>query len=88
MQAAYHTAAVVSPYLHAVLPHVSVLIRSGALLQYRNLGEVYGLPKMHYKGKQGDFYIMVCCLWPTLLTLVTSAITSCANTAPILVLLT
>ncbi len=66
MQAAHHTAAVVSPYLHAVLPHVSVLIRSGALLQYRNLGEVYGLPKMHYKGKQGDFYIMVCCLLPTL----------------------
>ncbi|DBB13465.1 hypothetical protein WJX82_005200 [Trebouxia sp. C0006] len=26
---------------------------------YQNLGEVYGLPKMHYKGKQGDFYIMV-----------------------------
>ena len=25
----------------------------------RNLGDVYGLPKMHYKGKQGDFYIMV-----------------------------
>ena len=26
---------------------------------YRALGDVYGLPKMHYKGKQGDFYIMV-----------------------------
>ena len=30
------------------------------MLPYRNLGDVYGLPKMHYKGKQGDFYIMVC----------------------------
>lgn len=28
-------------------------------LTYRALGDVYGLPKMHYKGKQGDFYIMV-----------------------------
>jgi len=46
--------------MHAFLPYVLVLIKLGALLQYRNLGEVYGLPKMHYKGKQGDFYIMVC----------------------------
>ncbi len=57
MQAAPRTAAVASLYLHAFSPYVLVLIRP--LLQYRNLGEVYGLPKMHYKGKQGDFYIMV-----------------------------
>lgn len=25
----------------------------------RQLGEVYGIPKVHYKGQQDDFYIMV-----------------------------
>jgi len=58
MQTAPRTSDVASPDLHAFLPFVLVFFRP--LLQYRNLGEVYGLPKMHYKGKQGDFYIMVC----------------------------
>ena len=27
----------------------------------RQLGDVYGIPKVHYKGQQDDFYIMVGC---------------------------
>eukprot|EP00983_Pelagomonas_calceolata_P121904 1160850-Pelagomonas_calceolata.AAC.8 len=30
----------------------TVLLRS-------NLGGVHGIPKVHYKGRQGDYYIMV-----------------------------
>jgi len=25
----------------------------------RSLGGVHGIPKVHYKGRQGDYYIMV-----------------------------
>ena len=27
----------------------------------RALGNIPGIPKVHYKGRQGDYYIMVCC---------------------------
>lgn len=30
-----------------------------ALLLCRSLGGVHGIPKVHYKGRQGDYYIMV-----------------------------
>lgn len=26
---------------------------------FRSLGGVHGIPKVHYKGRQGDYYIMV-----------------------------
>jgi serine/threonine protein kinase len=29
------------------------------VLVLRQLGECYGIPKLHYKGNQDDFYIMV-----------------------------
>lgn len=37
------------------LPNYLVL----ALLLCRSLGGVHGIPKVHYKGRQGDYYIMV-----------------------------
>lgn len=59
------------PSQHAFMPFMHarqcLLFNLHTVLQYRNLGEVYGLPKMHYKGKQGDFYIMVCKAMPALL---------------------
>ena len=46
--------------MHLTQPKSASLAHSFMHLVFcRNLGEVYGLPKMHYKGKQGDFYIMV-----------------------------
>ena len=27
----------------------------------RSLGGVHGIPKVHYKGRQGDYYVMVRC---------------------------
>ena len=29
---------------------------------YSNLNGCYGVPAVHYKGRQGDFYILVCIL--------------------------
>jgi hypothetical protein len=26
---------------------------------YQSLGGVHGIPKVHYKGRQGDYYVMV-----------------------------
>lgn len=53
--------------MHRLHARQCLLSNLHTVLQCRNLGEVYGLPKMHYKGKQGDFYIMVCSARPALL---------------------
>lgn len=45
--------------LHLMCQLMSTNEQSFLPCTYRALGDVYGLPKMHYKGKQGDFYIMV-----------------------------
>ena len=44
--------------VHAVPAVPAVLPRRSAL------GEVYGVPKVHFKGQQGDFYVMVRALRP------------------------
>jgi hypothetical protein len=30
---------------------------------HRTLGGSHGVPLVHYKGRQGDYYVMVCYCW-------------------------
>lgn len=44
--------------------HVSIVLQTLNLLiptfvWYSTLGGSHGVPKVHYKGKQGDYYVMV-----------------------------
>lgn len=38
-----------------------LLLCACVLRSHRSLGGVHGIPKVHYKGRQGDYYIMVRC---------------------------
>ena len=42
-----------------VLLHICIQVLSTYLLVFSALGGSHGVPRVHYKGRQGDYYVMV-----------------------------